>query len=82
MKISVTLEHIKNGIPSHPHQCPVALAFREAGFTRALVGKSQVRANGYDSPLSSLSDAVKVFVRSFDEKNHVEPFDFEFEVTA
>lgn len=79
MKIKVTKDDIRNGMVGSALYCPVALAIRRAmpeatdvgvGFTIAgfVIGDEEINAD--------LPDEAVQFIRSFDEGDPVEPFEF------
>lgn len=74
MRISVTKKHIRNGEPSMPDLCPVALALGEAlGETVYVVGDLYRREDG---PYVELPKKVQNFVTAFDSGVKVQPFTF------
>lgn len=75
MKIRVTQQHIEEGRRGSCRECPIALAIVSAGFFKAWVGASQIRANGKlwcDTP-----PEVYRFIQKFDTNKRVKPFEFE-----
>ena len=75
MKVRVTEDHIKRGIPGLGEQCPIALALRDCGWRAAIV----TDRHWWPHPAKWIpltADALR-FVRDFDRKDPVEPFEFE-----
>ena len=72
MTIKVTQEHINMGRHGSFHSCPIALALEQTGVHCAVM-PSTVWAGGtrYNLP----SEAT-TFIRRFDNRLHVEPFEF------
>ncbi len=74
MKINVTVEHIKRGVPASPRACPVALALRERGFDVMFTG---AYALWYNLDVITMPEEVLDFAAAFDAGKPVEPFSFE-----
>jgi hypothetical protein len=74
MKITVTAEHIKNGVQHWPTMCPVSLAFREK-FDYASVGAK--RAHVDSKTYYRLPRVAQKFIADFDCRRKVAPFEFE-----
>lgn len=77
MKISVTAGHIKNGDKNSYSYCPVALAFKDAGFPDAQVGTRTVKLTNKSKKLN-LPVEVSYWIYRFDSSNRVSlPIEFE-----
>jgi hypothetical protein len=78
MKIIVTQDDIRQGLPHNGYFCPVACAIkRQLKSPSAYVGvKISFLKDGVviDVPLP---DMVRDFIRAFDNDGFVEPFEFE-----
>jgi len=88
MKVQVTNEHIKKGIPCESSSCPVALAVKELfpgkdvavqsfPFNVKVIG---VQIDGKSIDITEDQLEVNRFVRLFDHWGYVEPFEFELNV--
>lgn len=81
MKISVTQEHIGNGVPGSCDFCPIALAivstlgYRPHGLE---VSGNYIEMEG-ERPRAT-SAAMKEFIDAFDDGLPVQPFEFELVV--
>lgn len=66
--INVTQEHIDNGQPRHCSQCPIALAFHDAGFKNARLNNTLVEnwKDGVILGLASLPTEATKFIIRFD----------------
>jgi hypothetical protein len=76
MKISVTQEHINNGLPRSPFCCPIALACEEAGIEGPGVDNRYI--DGIDFH-AALPPAASEFIENFDALRTVAPFEFEID---
>ncbi len=83
LKVSVTQEHIDQGVTEDSECCPVAYALRAAGCTYVEVGSMTIDLSlgGEVFELHS-PDSVSEFVSEFDMggKEYVAPFEFELEL--
>ena len=88
MKIYITAENIEQGKPSCDETCALALAFKDAGFC-ASVGDDSVdlwpaaadevdRFGFRPTRCYYLPDELIRFVSSFDDKQPIEPMEFDF----
>ena len=75
MKVSVTAADIVTGVAKHRCECPVARALKRA-FKAERVDASFCRLT-VDGRRYATPDAVETFMRRFDERSAVEPFEFE-----
>lgn len=81
MKIQVTRNDIRKGIPDHPAFCPIARAIKRrthkpvavTGDYIAIFYRKQV-ATGYNTSIK-----VEAFIHDFDIGEKVKPFTFELE---
>ena len=80
MRITVTQEHIDNGVPVDSLKCPLALAIREAT-------KNNVWSVGVASVFSGnkgfgivLPKSAREFRHRFDSNLVVQPFEFDIEL--
>jgi hypothetical protein len=76
MIIQVTKDDIKNGKRLNDCQCPIALAFKRNGFESVKVTRHFVELEGFDFELPFEAEN---FVKDFDNKKNVEPFQFKVE---
>jgi len=76
MEIQVIKDDIKNGKRLNECHCPIALAFKRKGFKSVKVTRHFVEIEGFDF---ELPNDVKNFVKDFDNKKNVEPFEFKLE---
>lgn len=83
MKINVTQEDIKNGIPGDPYCCPVARACARA-LNNKTVSTTGLSINYWPTPYDFKSlhtpSTVTAFVYSFDNGEDPGPFEFELNV--
>lgn len=81
MKITVTQQHIDEGIRGSATRDPVAFAMADAGCLHPYAGIS--RLFWYDSEnrkhAANITETLYEFIRAFDQGEHVEPFEFEVE---
>jgi hypothetical protein len=81
VKISVTQEHIDQGVPNRPCICPIGLAFRAAGFDVSVTYRDldffEPRPGGLFLGRLATPSAVKAFQVAFDKGEPVSPFEFE-----
>jgi len=84
MRIEVTAEDIKNGVPMEASDCPVALALHRATGRMWRVDSRRICPNEKFGDMLSFPcpPAAAVFVCRFDDCLPVEPFSFEFEPTT
>lgn len=79
MTINVTYSHIINGHREDCTRCPITLALRDAGLTKATSGNLSV--SGIPGrPAFPLPESARKFIRRFDEGHSVEPFSFELDL--
>jgi len=76
MIISVTQQHINDGLRGSCDKDPIALALRDAGFKKVWVSPDALRIDGkvYGMP----ADVVE-FVRNWDRIQFVDPIEFQLE---
>ena len=83
MKISVTEQHIKNGLRGSCSSDPICLALRDHGFMRPWVSPDRIRTDGYDGGFMrqdwKVTDGLRAFMYDFDNQKPVAPFTFELE---
>lgn len=77
IKVKVTLGHIALGKKVSDTECPIALAFRDAGL-KAVVGHTVMHVNGY--VIKPPPEQCRAFVSEFDQGKPVSPFEFHVEV--
>ncbi len=75
--IEVTKQDIKVGVRGNCFECPVALALTRVFGTGVQV-YPEISLPGIN-PVIRMPDAVRKFVRRFDQKEPVQPFTFEIE---
>lgn len=81
IRVRVTADHIAKGKPTQKECCPIALAFKDAGYETALVDtQAAFIAKGKDKDVIVLPEKARLFVERFDVKKSVEPFEFTVEV--
>lgn len=78
MRIYVTAEDIRDGLPRNCHACPIYRALKRAGLkvtgvTRMIV--DMYRGSTYRLPKSAIE-----FISRFDNGKPVKPFSFEFPI--
>jgi len=76
MRVSVTRKHIANGI-GDGQACPVTLAFRDAGFPKALAGWDTCSLG--DGRVVSLPESARKFIENWVMDNPVTPMAFSVE---
>jgi hypothetical protein len=77
MLIKVTEDHIENGRRHETCRCPIALAIKEAtGCSNVSVGQQSATIGVYTHILPKEAGD---FVRDFDHRKKVVPFEFELE---
>jgi hypothetical protein len=83
LKISVTQEHIDNGVRGNCEKDPIALAMIDAKWMRPWVGPLTIRTDGFNGGCMRQSfetpEIVWKFLSDFDNGRPVEPFEFEVE---
>ena len=83
MLISVTEEHIKNGLMGSRGGCPISLAMHDAGYYNTDIDMKSIRYNDNGTIRhSSTPEVVKDFIRRFDHylwRRPVHPFKFMLE---
>ena len=86
MKVKVTEEHIDEGVKGCPRNCPVALAFWDAGAVDVRIGAGRADWRMSNDDLRAVSaklpERVQEFVGQFDHGEEVEPLEFEIEGEA
>lgn len=86
IKVEVTQGDISDGVRGSPRYCPIALAVRRSGNTRAFVGGYRVSRLGGIGPLdpygqsADLPSSARRFVACFDQGLVVDPISFELEI--
>jgi hypothetical protein len=83
IKVVVTQEHIDKGERGDCYSCAVSLALRDSDIPEARMGLWSIFLHGKFDDDKNTIDAppqVKQFVRDFDQKRPVQPFEFEIEV--
>lgn len=74
--IKVRLRHIRGGEPKSSGFCPVALAIRDAGISVFFVCAGEI-SYGYPKHVNATPPrSVKRFIRRFDDRKPVKPFNF------
>lgn len=73
--LTITQEHINNGVPTIPYKCPLALALKELFSTNALDGEWV--SVGTTTCTVGTKDVVKDYDLSLDARNFVHSFDQE-----
>ena len=80
IRVEVTPEHIKNGVPDSSESCALALAFKSAGFPKARVGITSVWLEGFEgNRFATLPRSAEKFAQRFDDGAPVAPFSFEID---
>ena len=78
MKITVTQEHIDNGDRGSCTHDPIALAMKDAGLEKGWAGPSGISWKvGHKNYFAQTPRIVLDFMLAFDNKQPVEPFEFE-----
>lgn len=78
MRVIVTADHIKRGIPGSTGCCPLALAVQDAsGYPYAWVGHELVAVRGLQRQLPRIAFD---FREKFDADEEVQPFEFDLEL--
>jgi hypothetical protein len=82
--INVTQTHLTNGISISPVDCPIALALKDAGFKKPVVGSYGIYRNlreyfnlQYYLPVCIFHFSIKNIISNIDRRKTVEPFSFE-----
>lgn len=79
--VEVTQSCIDRGERRGATTCPVALAFREAGVTDAIVGAVWLSLpNRPVDEVYDLPDNVRYWIYEYDEHGHGVPFSFDMEI--
>ncbi len=73
MRIYVTAEHIKKGMPLDGDHCPVALAIKEHTARNVRVTEDEIKVSRKKMPSPK---SVLEFVYDYDEGSPVKPFYF------
>jgi hypothetical protein len=82
LKIDVTHEDIQNGRRNDCFACPVALAFKRAGFDHPYVWYTSVwEYEGSKNRKAILPDSAREFIDAYDTGLILDPFSFEVEVS-
>lgn len=79
IKVAITQEHIKEGIPNHGDFCPVAMAFNAAGLSPVFVTSTAIIWPC--GCVVSLPIRVRRFIRQFD-RGHMVPKPLKFWVVV
>jgi hypothetical protein len=76
--IKITQDNIDKGVRTSPCRCPMALGIKESiGAYKVCVGAEEADINGkFDIPLPQIA---RDFIRKYDCREQVEPFEFEWE---
>ena len=80
LKIFVSQDNIKNGVPGSPVKCPIALALKESGYKDVYVDELDISLRkGEDIVLYSwsLSRPALLFIYRFDHNEPVYPTTFQ-----
>lgn len=81
LTVSVTAEHIKNGVAGSCMRCPIALSMNSERRTIYRVHKDRVCFYSNDKQnILTLPKEAAEFVNSFDELLPVSPFTFTLEI--
>ena len=81
IRIQVTNEHIRNGRRNEPRSCPVALAFRDAGYDVSVASELHWGHYAACAGLTKPTKAIQEFVNAFDKKLVVKPREFRVRVS-
>lgn len=79
MRIVVTQGHIDRGRPTCTMACPVALAAIDAGLRHPTVSRYSIVQCGRVGTRVRLPPKAVDFIRDFDQRRVVEPFEFDLE---
>ena len=86
MRIDVTAEHVRDGVPSSEDRCPIALACRAAGLNVSMGSKCAWVYDHRGHPIAvDLPPRTRQFVWAFDHglspihDDSVQPFSFELD---
>lgn len=82
MKIAVTDQHIAEGEPCSPQQCPVALACIDAGFIRPAITALWITCSTSSGEAIAEYTPYETwdFIERFDGGKPVKPFTFELTI--
>lgn len=86
MRVSVTQDHIDNGVKDDTGCCPIGLALKDCGIEDPEVQNSFVRWEEVHGTwrrlkLPDLPAAARLFIERFDAGKPVAPFTFKLEET-
>ena len=70
--IKVTEKHIAKGQRTGPRSCPIALAFRDAGYDVGVASELHWGRH-FTAPLTKPTKSMRAFVNAFDAKLKVKP---------
>ena len=91
MKIYITADNIEHGVRGCESSCPLALAFKDAGFTGVSIGDESIALWDAEddefgaSKSYSLTESLIAFIVRFDDaivdsvKSKLNPMEFEFD---
>lgn len=80
LHVTVTAEHIANGLKWDCRLCPIALAFKDAGYpltdvrARSAYPRGRFQGGGIKLPIFA-----RDFIRMFDSGGNVKPFEFDID---
>ena len=84
MRIEVTEESIEDGVRGSPSECPIAQALCAHGFGWPSVRRDHVvftkHPGNFLGIKADLPEEAQTFVRSYDDGEEVEPFEFEIDL--
>ena len=75
--LTVTEQHIKDGVPGCPSKCPIALSMLAAGYRDVYIGDTELHYWSGTDMVRQLTLPMRSFVSSFDQRSAVIPFEFE-----
>lgn len=80
MQVTITQEHINNGVKNSATSCPIALALKDTGWRRPYVWSIDCYDRGPEPYMTKylLSLKAQRFVENFDTGKPVQPATFRF----
>lgn len=79
MKVSITINDIKQGRRGHPQECPVGLAIQRSGFAYCCVAGPAIVLRDLERGVRAmlLPEAIQRWIKDFDQQLPVNPIEFE-----
>lgn len=80
VRINVTKQDIKRGVPHEPDSCPIARAakrsFGRKAYVEVMSSVAVLKRGGEEEVNYRYTEKAGQFIENFDNGNHVEPFSF------